>query len=63
MAITPKHREVEARFRRLLVDASLAQPDEVQYEPVSVVFLWHEPKAAVIVDFDEVGPPDCPFAR
>jgi len=52
MAITPKHRTVESRFRRLLADAALPEPDSVEYEPEAVVFFWHEQKAAVAVDFD-----------
>jgi hypothetical protein len=52
MPITPRHRTVEARFRRLLADAELPEPDAVDYEPEAVVFFWHEPKAAVAVDFD-----------
>jgi hypothetical protein len=55
MPITGKHREVEARFRQLLADASLPEPDAVEYEPASVVFFWHAPKAAVVVDFDDAA--------
>jgi hypothetical protein len=49
-----KHTEVEARFRQLLKDAELPEPDEVEYEPGAVVFLWHATKTAVVVDFDEL---------
>ena len=52
MPITDKHRAAESRFRRLLADAALPEPDTVEYEPESVVFLWHGPKVAVCVDFD-----------
>jgi hypothetical protein len=53
MPITDKHRDAEAHFRRLLTDAALPPPDTVEYDPESVVFLWHEPKVAVFVDFDD----------
>jgi len=50
MTITERHRAAESRFRQLLADATLPEPDEVEYEPESVVFYWHEPKVAVFVD-------------
>jgi hypothetical protein len=50
---TTRHQEVEAQFRRLVDEAELPAPDEVEYEPASVVFYWHAPQVAVIVDFDE----------
>lgn len=53
MASTSRHREVESGFRRLLDEVDLPAPDDVGYEPESVVFYWHEPKLAVIVDFEE----------
>ena len=55
VAATARHQEVESHFRELLSDASLPAPDDVGYEPESVVFYWHEPKLAVVVDFDELG--------
>jgi hypothetical protein len=51
---TSRHQEVESRFRELLADAELP-PDDVGYESESVVFYWHEPKVAVVVDFDDVA--------
>jgi hypothetical protein len=50
---TGRHLEIEARFRDLVAEAELPTPDDVGYEPESVVFYWHEPKLAVAVDFDE----------
>jgi hypothetical protein len=55
MTATSRHREVESRFRELLADAELPAPDDVGYESESVVFYWHEPKVAVVVDFDDVA--------
>jgi hypothetical protein len=49
---TPRHREVEARFRALVVESELPTPDRVEYEPESVLFLWDGPRVAVFVDFD-----------
>jgi hypothetical protein len=53
VSVTTTHREIETRFRALLDDADLPAPDDVGYEPESVVFYWHEPKLAVVVDFDD----------
>jgi hypothetical protein len=53
MSCTPRHQEAEARFRELLQSAELPGPDEVGYEPDSVVFYWHDPKLAVFVDFED----------
>jgi hypothetical protein len=53
MAMTPRHEEVEERFRALLQSSDLPPPDDVGYEPDSVVFYWHDPKLAVCVDFDD----------
>jgi hypothetical protein len=50
--VTAKHQEIEARFREVIAEAALPEPDAVEYEPESVVFLWHGPKVAVFVDFD-----------
>ena len=52
MPITPQHQEIEVRFRELVEKADLPAPDAVEYEPDSVMFLWHGPKVAVAVDFD-----------
>jgi hypothetical protein len=55
MSCTARHQEAEARFRELLESAELPGPDEVGYEPDSVVFYWHEPEVAVFVDFEPDG--------
>jgi hypothetical protein len=49
---TPKHTQVEARFRDLLDDAELPGPDRIEYPPGSVVFRWDGPQLAVVIDFD-----------
>jgi hypothetical protein len=49
----PTHQQVEERFRKVIEASALPEPDEVRYEPDSVLFLWHEPKLAVFVDFDD----------
>ena len=53
MRITRRHRNAEARFRQLLETAGVPPPDEVDYDPVSVVFLWHDRRLAVFVDLDD----------
>ncbi len=52
MRATARHREAEERFREILAEADLPSPDDVGYEPESVVFYWHEPKLAVCIDFE-----------
>jgi hypothetical protein len=58
MPITPRHRAIEARFRELVEEADLPAPDDVEYELESVRFLWHGPKVAVAVDFDQLDDAD-----
>jgi hypothetical protein len=52
MRITREHRDAESRFRELLDAAVLPEPDDVEYEPESVIFYWHEPRVAIFVDLD-----------
>ncbi|MGH2969776.1 MAG: hypothetical protein ACRDK0_12040 [Solirubrobacteraceae bacterium] len=51
-----KHREIEAHFRQLVDEAALPEPDDVEYEPDSVIFYWHQPKVAIFVDLDRRKP-------
>jgi hypothetical protein len=57
MDITPRHRDAETHFRRLVEEAGLAPPDAVTYELESVTFFWNESKVAVIVDLDDAEAP------
>lgn len=52
---SPSPAAVETHFRGLLDDQGLAQPDEIHHdlEAAEVVFIWHEPKLAVVI---ELGP-------
>ena len=54
MPISERHREVESRFRALVADNDLPEPDDVRYEAEAVVFMWREPQLAVCVDFDQL---------
>jgi hypothetical protein len=54
MEPTDRHRDCEAKMRELLADGGLAQPDDVTYEPNSIVLRWAGPKLAVVVDLDPV---------
>jgi hypothetical protein len=56
MPPTTRHHEAEAAFRRLIEDGELAEPDAVQYTREGVVFVWHEPQLAVVVEFDDEPP-------
>jgi hypothetical protein len=53
--ITSEHQRAETRFRELLASAGIAEPDAVEYEPGSVLFLWHDRKLAVFVDLASGG--------
>ena len=55
---TPK--EVEERFREVLAEGDMAQPDDVEYDPAAneLIFFWHEPKVAIVVELDSDGPVD-----
>jgi hypothetical protein len=48
--------EAERHLRQLLARGGLAQPDAVEYHETEVVFLWHESKAAVVVELDDSSP-------
>lgn len=47
------HRDANERLREILSDADLPAPDEVIHLSRSVVFKWHDTKAAVVVDLDD----------
>src|SRR4051794_8503969 len=51
---TSRHQAAEARFRQLLRDAELAEPDRVQYATEEMTFFWDGPKVAVVV---QLAPP------
>ena len=53
MQPSPRQRAAEARFRQLLTDADLAEPDRVEYAPEELTFFWEESKVAVVVELDE----------
>lgn len=55
MPTAARHHEVEERFRKHLHDAGLPEPDDVQHEPQSVIFFWHDQKVAVCVDLEQPG--------
>jgi hypothetical protein len=62
MTFTDRHQHVEAQFRELVAAASLPAPDDVAYQPGSVVFSWHGPKVAAVVDFTSSCDPTPPQA-
>jgi hypothetical protein len=53
MQPSPRHQAAETQFRQLLANADLAPPYHVTYERESLLFRWHAPKLAVIVDLDD----------
>jgi hypothetical protein len=62
MPLSPRHQEVEDRFRDLLSEAGLPEPDEAAQLRRSVVFLWYDTKAFVLVDLEELPEDADPFA-
>jgi hypothetical protein len=62
MTRSDRHCDVEARFRDLLDAAGLPAPEEVAVLERSIVFVWYEPEACVLVDLDELPEADDPFA-
>ena len=55
MQPSPRHRAAESQLRRLITDAELPQPDDVEYTRATVIFRWEGPKVAVVIDLDDPG--------
>jgi hypothetical protein len=47
---SPRALEAEARFRQLLADNDLPEPDEVEHRPGELLFLYHDRRLAVVVE-------------
>jgi hypothetical protein len=45
--------DTEDRFRRMLEDNDLPQPDEVERRDGELVFLYHEKKVAIVVELED----------
>jgi len=63
MESAPRNRtpnQVEARFRQVLAEGDMEQPDEVEFDPAAneLIFFWHEPKLAVVLELDSNAPLD-----
>ncbi len=54
----PTPDQAEEYFRQMLADGEIEQPDEVEYDPAAneLIFFWHEPKLAVVLELDSNGP-------
>lgn len=52
MQPTARHHTAESRFRELLRESELADPDRVEYAPEELTFFWEESKVAVVVELD-----------
>ena len=50
MATQEQLQAADARMRDLLDAGDLPQPDQVEYREDEVVFMWNEPKAAVVLE-------------
>jgi hypothetical protein len=55
--------EAEHHFRQLLHRGGLPQPDAVEYHETEVLFLWHESKAAVVVELEDARTPREPHVN
>lgn len=47
--------KAERRLRQLLVEANIAQPDEVEYGSTFVRLIWHSVRKSIIVEVTEQG--------
>jgi len=58
--LNPTPDQAEEYFRQMLADGEIEQPDEVEYDPAAneLVFFWHEPKLAVVLELDSDAPLD-----
>jgi hypothetical protein len=50
---TPISDDAKQLLRRLLDDNDLPQPDEILPHEDGILCLWHEPKVAVVIEFEE----------
>lgn len=53
MSNRPSHTAAEARFRDLLRQSDLPEPDEVARLRDCLVFCWHDRRAVVVIDLDD----------
>jgi hypothetical protein len=53
----PTHTQAEVHFRNVLDEEGFAQPDEVRHwcDPDEVVFMWREPRVAIVIELDADG--------
>ena len=57
----PDPLQAECDFRDFLRNGGIAQPDAVEHDPEAeeIIFIWHEPKFAVVLELTERrGAPD-----
>ena len=54
----PTPEDAERRFRELLENADLRQPDEIRYEPAEdeLVCFWEEEKVVIVIELSEPLP-------
>jgi hypothetical protein len=63
MVTTEQKIAAEVRMRKLLAEAGLPDPDQIEYGHSCIRLLWHDQKAAVVIDLepsakDEFDPAD-----
>ena len=62
MSTPDRHDQAEARFRDLLAEAGIPEPDEVAHLRRCLMFVWEPSKFVVLIDLDELPQGDDPFA-
>jgi hypothetical protein len=55
MTKSVRPQDVEERFRKLMRDGGLLEPEEVAQLRRAVVFVWYDPKLVVVVDLEELA--------
>jgi hypothetical protein len=58
MATLSQKIECEANARKVLTDAGLPEPDEVEYGCGCIRFFFHESKTVLVIDIDDYGAVD-----
>jgi hypothetical protein len=53
MATLSQKIECEANARKVLTDAGLPEPDEVEYGCGCIRFFFHESKTVLVIDIDD----------
>ena len=56
MATLDEKIDAELKFRQLVAEGGLPEPDHVEYGHTCIRVMWREAKLALVIDLDEIGP-------